>query len=417
MKKSIIVFLLCFFSFTMSATSIEEYYQYAISDDVSKLTDLFYDRTDFFGNKEIDSETEEKCIFISKKLYENIKYCSDILDSLHWENSFLIRAIENKWFNVNFIYEKGNTLLLSEVNTNWTYGDTYKVLSLLLDNGADVSIKNDAGKDAFNSIVHLNSANWKIADVLVNHAISLKGIGTDLLNASIADKDSNQLWRVMIEKGIDVNIKNRNGIPPVYVACDYGNFDAVKMLVEHGANVNAVTNDGNSALLICCVENRYEIAKYLLEHKANPNVFANNGMSPLFASCGNAELMRLLLNGGANVNSKNSSGKTAVMFTTSQWNFKYGMLDTLKILAEYKANFKVTDKDKENALFKFIRSMEGLFPDYSSEEDITKMLEIIDFLLAHGIKINAKNQDGKTIADWCFSKYLIPGLEERGCKF
>ena len=67
-----------------------------------------------------------------------------------------------------------------------------------------------------------------------------------------------------------------NSLPVVsglFSACKSGNADLVKYLVEHGANVN--NENGKTPLVIACEKGRKSIVKYLVEHGETPSVEAD----------------------------------------------------------------------------------------------------------------------------------------------
>ena len=59
------------------------------------------------------------------------------------------------------------------------------------------------------------------------------------------------------------------------------NYEMVKYLVEHGAEVNHQRDDGGFALYLAAQNGKYEIVKYLLENGADPNLRENDGYDAL----------------------------------------------------------------------------------------------------------------------------------------
>jgi ankyrin repeat protein len=88
------------------------------------------------------------------------------------------------------------------------------------------------------------------------------------------EKQRFDLARQFIEAGVDVNYqypssKNyADGMAPLLYASKLGNFEIVKLLVEHGANPNIRTANGDTALSIARKNNNDTIYNYLLEHGA-----------------------------------------------------------------------------------------------------------------------------------------------------
>lgn len=66
--------------------------------------------------------------------------------------------------------------------------------------------------------------------------------------------------RVMLDSGIDVNVRNEGSRETALMtAAGGGNIDTVKLLVERGADVGAKSFEGGTALLVA-IEQRRELA-------------------------------------------------------------------------------------------------------------------------------------------------------------
>jgi len=82
------------------------------------------------------------------------------------------------------------------------------------------------------------------------------------------------LARQFIETGVDVNYRyplTRNyadGMTPLLYASKWNNFEIVKLLVESGANINIQAVNGDTALSIARKNNNDKIYNYLMEHGA-----------------------------------------------------------------------------------------------------------------------------------------------------
>lgn len=78
--------------------------------------------------------------------------------------------------------------------------------------------------------------------------------------------------------------------------------------------------DGRTALSLAVSYENFEIAKFALDHGANPNITAtHNELTPLMIASerGDLELMKWLIDAGADVNYKNSRNVTALWSAAS----------------------------------------------------------------------------------------------------
>ena len=57
------------------------------------------------------------------------------------------------------------------------------------------------------------------------------------------------VMRILIDKGADVNAKNKNGATALILAADKGNAEIVSFLIDKGADVNAKDGNGTALML------------------------------------------------------------------------------------------------------------------------------------------------------------------------
>ena len=72
-----------------------------------------------------------------------------------------------------------------------------------------------------------------------------------------------------------------NGVTALMIASERNNTEIVKLLLQGGANPNTRAQNGNNSLLEAASEGYVEVVKLLLEFKADPVVFQDNGATPL----------------------------------------------------------------------------------------------------------------------------------------
>ena len=118
-------------------------------------------------------------------------------------------------------------------------------------------------------------------------------------------------------------------------------------------------------LVDCCKYNNLEYAKRIIDYIPNIDEIEVNGWSPLIIACyhGSYDVVNLLLERGANVNSQNLNGTTALMYAKEAY---------LK----------------------------------------SKDFSIIKNLIQFGANINMMDNSGKTIFDYCKDKNLIDFLKK-----
>jgi ankyrin repeat protein/mono/diheme cytochrome c family protein len=179
----------------------------------------------------------------------------------------------------------------------------------------------------------------------------------------------------LIDRGLDVNAKNRRNSTPLHWAV---HDDAkVRVLLARGAAVNVRQAEGRTALVLAAtVGNGLPTLRLLLEHGADPGIAAANGQTALMgvAVRGDVDAIRLLLDHKADVNAKNGAGETALMFAATN-----GSPTAVRLLLERGADAKIRSKRSETAL---------------GNAATAGVEETVRLLLDHGAEVNVRNIRG-----------------------
>ena len=83
-----------------------------------------------------------------------------------------------------------------------------------------------------------------------------------------AENGHTGMSKLLIEKGADVNGKNKHGKTPLHYAAGNGNAAVAELLIEKGADVNAKDKDGKTPLAIAIKAGHEEVANLLHNHGA-----------------------------------------------------------------------------------------------------------------------------------------------------
>lgn len=153
-----------------------------------------------------------------------------------------------------------------------------------------------------------------------------------------------------LDNRADANVKNRNGASVLYIAANQGRTEIVKLLVDAGANVEFKFHDGNVSSL------------------QRASWFGYTG------------IVKLLIDAKADVQAKNNEGDTSL-----QWAAAAGRTEVVKLLIEAKAEVNLKNKD-------------GYAPLYLAAQ--RGHVEIVKMLIeAHG-DVNEMNDRRVTILHW-----------------
>ena len=154
----------------------------------------------------------------------------------------------------------------------------------------------------------------------------------ELFNAALDGKL--EIVESYIENGFDVNQPNQDKRSLLMLASFNGHTPICQYLINAGAHVEARDFNGRTALMFASTGPFAETVSLLLKNEANPNsVDHNEQFSPLMhaAAEGHIDVVKVLLNNGANKTLKDIDGDTAESF--ARQNQHFAVADYIK---EYK---------------------------------------------------------------------------------
>ncbi len=243
----------------------------------------------------------------------------------------------------------------------------------------------------------------------------------------------------LVELGADPTQRDMLGRVPLHylarhaksLADDFDFESAVSVLAPDSDVVNALDEKGYTPLTLA-VRWRAPTAmiKALLNHNANPNLPVPGGGNVLhLVCCGNSEVLRLLLDHGADPNATDRFGRTFVraLFDTDYFKFKPEDYDEL--VRRHGFNVRLRD-DFGRTLLHFLHWNEEVVnhlidlgldpsqPDYFMKTPLHYQAAAgratTDLLLRHGADPNATDALGRTPLHYAYDGNVVRGLVAHG---
>lgn len=158
-----------------------------------------------------------------------------------------------------------------------------------------------------------------------------KGLNTPLLLAAVSKNNSENLCRLLIERGADLTARNLKDHDVVFMAVLYGHASKglpwlLQLLNAKGLDLNAPDGAGATPLHLCAKKNLARPIRMLVDSGADVNSkHGTTQLTPLQMACGHSEpdveTIRSFLDKGAYPNWRDNQGRTAfdiVLYTQQQ---------------------------------------------------------------------------------------------------
>lgn len=201
----------------------------------------------------------------------------------------------------------------------------------------------------------------------------------------------------------DVGLKDSAGNTPIFLALKHDHPEIFERLLAKNVDINSAgrssRNVNNQTILALAVQKRNaELVRRLLERGADTNLADDNGVTPLYAAVigenVDTGIVKMLLDKGAHANYQGTTrGATALIYTVVNFNIPVETrLEAMKQLLEHGA-----DPNKQETGNGYTALMYAFLDSRSSPE---ARIQVMKFLIENGADKNIKTTEGETVVAW-----------------
>ncbi len=319
-------------------------------------------------------------------------------------NSSIIKSLVEGGADINARNKEGVTPLAIAIQAQ-----DINTIKLLTENGASIHTQDTHGKSPLSMAFEMSNEVFE-ATLNENNCQTQDSEGNTPLHIALINNAPMSKIQHIIGLTSDVNIRNRDGDSPLYLAASKNMEQIGKLLLEKGADIFSTNKDNNSPLRLALKEGgklqdwlitsktivstdgsgntvlhyaadwEYDKAiKTLLEKGADINAKNANGETCLFnaAKSNNPQIIQLLVDGGASVKERDNLGSTPLHIAV-----RWGAQKSAEKLIKLGININAQNRAEKSPL---------------AEAVIANKYEVTKYLLENGADPNSCDAVGVTI--------------------
>jgi ankyrin repeat protein len=230
-----------------------------------------------------------------------------------------------------------------------------QIVQLLIDSGASVSARSKLGRTPL-AIAAAHAGNAQAASALLAAGADVNAQDNARVTplTAAASTGDTELLQLLLDAGADVHLGDAKGYDgaPLTQAAYADDLAGVRLLLSRGAGTRdpGIKSEGedeksahsqplNLALIFACMHSTPELAEVLLDAGADPNGLITTGTYPetpltaaVYSDYQSAEIVRLLLARGADVQRENTRGQSPIEIA-----HQHGDTPIVALLAEHRA--------------------------------------------------------------------------------
>lgn len=324
--------------------------------------------------KEEEEDTETDADLHSALLRATTADCTDAVE-------FLLSL----GADANCTSEDGDTPLIIACRNR-----SMSITGLLLNVHANVNLQNDKGWTALMELCTSKTPNEELVKLVVQSGadVNIQSVSNQTTLIVAAVQGHPTTIQYLLDEGAAVNAHNEDYYTPLMFACVFGYDEIVRLLLSRGADSNILVQQDEvhlTPLKFACFYQMSVCVELLLASGADPNLCGKDGVTPLMAACTINDhqmvpaILIMLLSAGANPSARADDGLTALMKAAAD-----GYREGVEVLLNAEAEVNIQDTEGYTALH---------------EAAGKGHLKITKLLLASGARASLLTKDGQAPLD------------------
>lgn len=239
--------------------------------------------------------------------------------------------------DVNHVNDLGWTALLEAIILSNGGQRHQQVVQLLVDHGADINI---ADKDGVTPLQHAQARGFTEIERILNTALA-----RDMQMITAAGQGDIETVRQLLAQGANVHARDQTGRTALIAAAYRNDLAIADVLIQAGADVNVQDNTKQSAYLIATSDGYLELLKRTLQAGANVHsTDSYNGTGLIRAADrGHVEIIQELLKTDIQIDHINNLGWTALLEAIILGDGGPRHTEVVRLLVEAGANVNLAD--------------------------------------------------------------------------
>ena len=268
-------------------------------------------------------ETIQQLLDQGAQVNQAVRYKTALMHAASEGHTEILKLLLAKGAEVNAQTDEGTALMMA------VRGGNPEIVKLLLDAGAELNIKHRLGDSALimsagRSIPEMNPPPGQPLPVPSAEIMGLllaKGADTNFIgqwgHTALMEANTAAKVKLLLARGAALNATDDEGETALIHAVERGEVEVVEALLQAGAHATIRDRKGETALMHALSKSRVDAARLLLLRGkvGDLNAQNENGETLLMraVNIGDVELVRALLDGGADVSRSDVLGNSAAV--------------------------------------------------------------------------------------------------------